>query len=136
MKLNFANRNRAFSRTQLLMIVCLALLAFEFGTRYAETQHASKTKPKPTNAIPTNLILTAVEPIEEVETNEPPQQTSSAPPLIRYAAPATNAARPRPAQSGSQGQPQIIKADSRKYNQKIPPPPTNSPVYGIRIAVP
>ncbi|MBA4148713.1 MAG: hypothetical protein H0X66_11415 [Verrucomicrobia bacterium] len=135
MKLTLANHNRAFTRTQWLLIICLAVVAFEVGTRYAKQQFAPPQKAKATNLVATNLLLTAQEPSpEEIEFIAPPTTNVPMAP-VQHVPPTNHYVRPPTGTPGQSAQSQMLKAGGPVTRHKVHRI-TNAPPYGIRIAVP
>jgi len=151
MKLHLASSNRAFTRTQGLLLVCLMVVAFEIGIRIAEKQQAEK---KAATIIQTTVVETNYWQAREERKIETvlPQLVTNAPTVTSVVRPVKPQPKPityvPPTYGGPKewAQQKVLKADGPVTKHKTtlteplpqaPSAPSASPENpGVRIALP
>ena len=149
MKPGMANNNRAFTCPQWLLIICLAVVAFEVGVRFAESQKPPPSPPPPPLAQATNLFTNVWMMAYDDDPLGPPvntntvEETNGTPLIVELsvAEPYDTWVGP----GGRTGGPQLLK-DGPTTRRSLPRGPTNDvtprfskeqvPAFGIRISVP
>ncbi|MFN7137898.1 MAG: hypothetical protein ACK4UN_01010, partial [Limisphaerales bacterium] len=112
MKIRLAKGNEAFNRTKVLLVICLCVVAFEFGIRHAEkNQFTSKLPPRSApKPQPQPVSLSSVDRVNAIQPitidSDPPVVSNR---LLTVTPPPTNAHLPKRLE-GASHQPEYGRA--------------------------